>query len=105
MRKRATQRLETRTVFPAERSFEVLEFPLLPRHLIDTDNIEAHRRRSFLRKLPHISAGKPAQHIALVLIDGDLGRSKIVRGARLYLDEAQHRSVPRNEVDVAGHIA
>lgn len=79
----------------------MLEFSFLSRDQIDTDHIETNRRRGLLRELPEISAREAAQDIALVVIHGHFGWSEIARGAGLHFDEAEHRSVPRDQVNVA----
>ncbi len=45
------------------------------------------------------------QYAALVVIDGGLGWSEVVCRTRLYFDKAEHWSMPRDQVDITGHVA
>ena len=56
-------------------------------------------------QLAHVLAGQAAQNVALVGIDGLFGRRYIPRGAGLDLEEAEHRPLPGDEVQIAGQIA
>ncbi len=90
---------------PGKRGFEVLEFGFVAGNEVDADDIEANRRGSGLRELADIAAGEAAEDVALVVVDSGFGGSEIAGGAGFNFNEAEHGSVPRNEVDVAGDIA
>ena len=83
----------------------MLEFAFLSWDEINTDYIEADWRRGRLRKLTDIAAGEAAEDVALVVVDGGLGGCEVASGAGFYFDEAEHRSIPGDQVYVTGHVS
>jgi FeS assembly protein IscX len=70
-------------IAPSKRAFKVLNSFFLPRHKIDAEHIEAHRRRSLLRQLPHVLPGQ-SRRCSLVRVDGDFGGSAMSWAVRVF---------------------
>jgi hypothetical protein len=93
------------SLVPAEGILKMQKFRLLPRHPVDTDDIESHRRPLLLRQQPEVVRRQPAQNNSFVPVDRGFGRSHVLRGSRLDFDEAKHGSLPGNQIDVARPLA
>ena len=59
--------------------------------------------RSDAGKVP-VHPGKRAKHVALVVVDGNLGRGYVAGSASIYFNEAEDVSVPADEVDIAAQL-
>ena len=81
----------------------MLELLFLSRHKIDAEHIETDEWSCLLRQLAHVMASQPANGVSLVGVDGGFGGRDVMRGAGLHFDDAKQRSIPRNQVEIAGY--
>jgi len=81
------------------------EFPLVARYEVHAEDVESPRWRLGLWELAHIAAREATQRGALVRVDGSFSGSEIARGARFDFDEAKHRAIPGNQIDVSRNVA
>jgi len=90
---------------PTKRIFEVCKFRSRSRQEIHADDVEAHLRFSFARQLAHVLSRQAAQHVSFMCVDRGLGWRHIMRRPRLHLDETKQRSLPCNQIQIAGQIS
>ena len=77
------------TVTPSKRCLEVDKLRFLSWHQIHADHVEPDLRRGRLRELANVLARQPAQHFALVIVDGNFGGGSVLSGSGLYFDDAK----------------
>jgi len=90
---------------PSECVLEVRAFRIVPRHKVHADHIEPCLRSDLAGQLPDVVTRQPAQCSPFLRIHGSFGRRHVVRSSRLHFNKAKQRSLPRNQVQIARHIA
>src|SRR5580698_9086996 len=90
---------------PAESGFEVHEFLLFSWNEVDAQDVEANRWAGLHRQLSNVGAGQFAKGMTLVRVDGNLSSGDVVSRARLHFDEAEHLTLPGNQVEITALVA